>query len=295
MSVVGTKPGFSRGWSTPLNSYTSTVEEWIARFPVSREPMEERRGVSIVGPRDLAIVEQLRRLAFREHSGTEPTDIFLLGLGEAPFRDMTQIGGLPYRPRGNPWPGLDRDCPKHFLAQFRMTQSKDLFPDAPGDVLLVFVADEGLCDSPEDYAFEWYPLGLTELIQKEDAPEEAIRPFTCYGVSCRTLDYPLDLEEATGLLDPLIHREPAAYQRSSSIESICRLKGVKIGGLPSLPLTLDKEGRRSMRLLFRLPSIYMPYNRKYPFINREEAIPRNLEDFFWICCPSVTVWRCCFL
>src|SRR5688500_15164236 len=64
----------------------------------------ELRGEEITSPFDLFSVETLRD-AYRLRTGAAiPADVFVFGKGEAPRRDGTKVGGLPYWPDGRPWP-----------------------------------------------------------------------------------------------------------------------------------------------------------------------------------------------
>src|SRR5205823_5036132 len=129
----------------PLPSeYLVDIERWIAMFPLDKEikrlPWPFELNCSICGPSDLAIVEQLRRAADSVHSlGVRvPNDIFIFAHGEPKRRDVTKIGGLPYRPAHLPWPKTTESGPMTFLAQYRFTESTDIVGQLPGDILLVF-------------------------------------------------------------------------------------------------------------------------------------------------------------
>jgi Domain of unknown function (DUF1963) len=120
-------------------------------------------GEMVTSPYDLFAVETLRdRLDLRKGQAL-PTDVFVFGKGEAPRRDGTKVSGLPYWPVGRAWPNDSEGVPYRFLAQFNFADSHDLVGDLPGEVLLVFVGEEGAdwcAVDPPAVHFEWLPLGL---------------------------------------------------------------------------------------------------------------------------------------
>lgn len=65
-------------------------------------------GERITSPHDIAVVEQLRAKAFAggrcDPGRAIPTDVFVFSLGEPARREVTKVGGLPYRPAADPWP-----------------------------------------------------------------------------------------------------------------------------------------------------------------------------------------------
>jgi len=113
-----------------------------------------------------------------------PGDVFVFAEGEPARRDVTKINGLPYRPRGLPWP-MGPEGPLTFLGQIRFTESRDVVGETPGDLLLLFV-DNFTCFTMHT---EWYPLGLTDLIQREEVPAPEWTFFTGYGLRERVKEY----------------------------------------------------------------------------------------------------------
>jgi hypothetical protein len=115
------------------------------------------------------------------------TDVFVFSTGEPPRRDITKIGGLPYRERGLPWPTTPQGDRLTFIGQLSFTDSRDVVGNLPGDVLLVFAPnDEGV---PEEFHYEWKPAGLTDHISKDDVPAPAWTFVTCFGTPYRTTDF----------------------------------------------------------------------------------------------------------
>lgn len=173
------------------------IARWVARNPLSakwaRLDAEEARESryyapsDIASPRDLALTEQMREAAGGETTlgPGVPVDVLLPALGEPPRREVSKIGGLPYRPR-EPWPADAAGKPLSFLGQLCLADSRDLLSgysrdELPGDVLLIFQddTDDGLVwneASGSQLYFEWYPLGLAEdeLVSSAEMPEQPI-------------------------------------------------------------------------------------------------------------------------
>ena len=102
-----------------------------------------------------------------------PTDQVFFVAGEPAERSVTKVAGLPYRAAGVPWPLTDDGRPMTFLAQFCFDESRDLVGGLPGDVLLIFAEDrQAYLSNPYDSSlcFEWYRLGLRDLIRGKRSP-----------------------------------------------------------------------------------------------------------------------------
>jgi Domain of unknown function (DUF1963) len=208
----------------------------------------EPRGEILIGPGSLAVIEQLRAEAFagrRYHGVRIATDVFVWARGEPPNPAMTKIGGVPYRPRSSTWPRDGEGKPIRFIAQFCFADSRDIFGELPGDVLLIFGDDDALLVEPERLVFEWSGLGIPELAFEvpQLATGELLTPY--YGVIHRTEDWPDALEEVSGL---------GVFE------------GTKIGGLPRF---IQDEPTLAGRLLAVLGSISASYSA-YPPINESE-------------------------
>jgi hypothetical protein len=125
-----------------------------------------------------------------------PCDVFVWGRGKAPDPRMTRVGGVPFLPRHVTWPTI-QGCVSTFLCQFDFTDSHDLVPKLPGDLLLVFVRaleslweDSGQAD--EELAFVWVANDETDIITRREIPK-ATHPFAfveAWGVRHRTVDMP---------------------------------------------------------------------------------------------------------
>ncbi|MBW3636973.1 MAG: DUF1963 domain-containing protein, partial [Armatimonadetes bacterium] len=151
-------------------------------------------GTSITSPFHIAVIEQLREEVLREGEMAPrvATDVFVFAQGEAPQREITKIGGLPYRAAGQPWPTFQGRA-MNFIAQFCFADSRDIAPNLPGDVLLIFGDDECIewtDDDPSAMAFEWVNLGETNLVGAEEIPRAGWSLTPYYGEIHRTFDYP---------------------------------------------------------------------------------------------------------
>ena len=214
-------------------------------------------------PLSVVLTEHYRRLAaeFGALGPHVPTDRFVFASGEPPARHLTKVNGLPYRPADRPWP-LDGDgYPMTFLVQFCLADSKDHLDGLPGDVLLVFVPTNRaywtarqIIWTWEPFAYEWYPLGLDNLVTSEQIPPnpgnkppppspitfkltEPVKPLvfpTCFGVRHRSVDY-VDLAGASDLVSRVVPQElmpTNEFVSNCTLQALCRFPGMKIGGLP---------------------------------------------------------------
>ncbi|MFO0896065.1 MAG: hypothetical protein U0836_01440 [Pirellulales bacterium] len=256
----------------------------------------ELNGHSLTSPIHLVALEDLRsQLAESGLLGQGiPADVFAFGLGEPAERHVTKVGGLPYRPAGEPWPTfrpseadlqwsfkdwLSRwpsdwpapppnlrdlsawpELPQTFLAQFWFGDSRDLVGDLPGDVLLVFVSDDTSMGEPDAYHFEWREAGLTDLVRPEQLPSRFWRSPVFHGYAHRTCDYePAEFPELDEFVRGGCKREEAAVWG-----------GTKIGGLSNVPVETPRG-----RFLCQLGSISPAFDRPYPWINVAE--PQRLD------------------
>lgn len=152
------------------------------------------------GPKQIAVVEQLRRESAVDRGRAVPIDVCVWGAGEPSVPFATKIGGVPYRPLNRPWPVDKKGRPLGFLAQFCFIDSHQALPIAPsalpGDVMLVFVPRSAEFDHPEVYSdnldvwtIEWCRIG-------EGRPDHRQPPFRglspAYAELHRSVDYPED-------------------------------------------------------------------------------------------------------
>jgi hypothetical protein len=211
------------------------VAAWIARFPLDIYLPKTRTLDAIVSAFDWAMIEQIRDRTSRLSplGNSRPTDSLVFISGEAPERRMTKLGGAPYRPATLPWPCREDGVHMTFVAQFSFVQSKDVVPDLPGDVLLIFARDNDLyVGDPPYWYFEWQPGGLTNLIEPRNVPPPAWIFARAYAVRHRTVDYEDEakvVEQAKWVCE-MARMHP--YRLRMMLRSIARLPSAKIGGLP---------------------------------------------------------------
>lgn len=255
------------------------IDRWIRQFPLDGLPPKQRCGTTITGPAHIAQVEQLRAAALSGATDLPSTkcDIFVFAEGEPPRRDVTKVNGPPYRPAQRPWPTSADGDPMTFLAQFRFTESRDLVGQTPGDLLLVFATDDSLFpfDQPQEtLLFEWYRLGLDDLVSAEGCPPPRWRFAHCHGVRHRTVDYPgLDAEKFFLRVVPREARHDVPDDLV--VRPLCCLDGMKIGGAP---LWYDSgEGPDWEPILGKflcsISTISPELREPFPWINHAAPIP----------------------
>lgn len=162
-------------------------------------PAEPRR--RLVGPHDLHVFEQRRRLRITRSPKALAADYFVFATGAAPHRAMTQIGGVPFLPASMPWPRREGTV-GDFYGQLSFVDSKDLLPDLPGDVLLVFRfhdLEHRTSWDEELYGFVWVEATERRRITARDVQHSRAgaahdpRP-ALHGYRVRTFDDPSQTE-----------------------------------------------------------------------------------------------------
>jgi hypothetical protein len=271
------------------------IERWIHEFPLgkareeARQFVEQRRqqdpkeyrnqkavddhialmmpeGEIICSPYDIAVVEQLRReaLAGKQVAGI-PTDIFLFAKGEAPRRDLTKLGGLPYWPASEPWPRAEDGALLTFIGQISFIDSRDIVNSLPGDILLFFAPSESEWLDPDDSTVEffWVSEGDNTLITPEMVPQFEFAIPPSYGVIYRTVDYP---------------GQDGLFNQFNGSDNIAVLEGFKIGGAPRW---IQDEEDMPGNFLCDFGSLSFG-KTQYPFTNvSEPADPRQHHGPMW--------------
>jgi hypothetical protein len=274
------------------------IERWKAMFPLSGLREEARRfvlrrqaeqpeayhndeairdhiqlmspgGERITSPHDLAVVELLREEAFNatglcaESQERVPIDVFVFAKGEPERREVTKVGGAPYWPADRGWPSGSTGSPLQFAFQICFADSRDLFSNLTGDVLVAFVDTECLWadhsrETPQSsLQFHWLPLGVDRLIDPAIVPTGDLACDPCYGAIHRTWDYP-KIEEP--------------FQHLNSPWYLPVIEGTKIGGVPRW---IQYEPERWGRHLCVSGSIEPAMSQPYPWLN--DAAP--ISDF----------------
>lgn len=228
---------------------TVDIDSWNALFPLEAElgsldalgagEHRYRTPYDIFSPKDLALTEQMRqRAGFHAESRRffnrlarrfRPVDYLLPALGEPPRREMSKIGGLPYRPRGA-WPTGSDGRPMSFIAQLCLADSRAILRRAVtehlgGDVLLIFQEggdwsrDEG---DGVPLRFEWQPLSLAaqDLVTPEEIPGQEIQWSPLYFQLHRTRE----CEDWEGTF-------PSPAGKPVGVDGASRAS--KIGGVPA--------------------------------------------------------------
>ena len=239
------------------------------RYPTQEDVLRHIRliapgGEVVTGPREIALVEQLREEAFlgRAYEGRRvATDVFVFARGEAPRREITKVGGLPYWPAGRAWPtGVDGRV-LSFLAQFCFADSIDLTGPLPGDLLLLFGDEDAVFGQEVDrLRFEWLPLGAERLAGAEEIPETGLRLLPCYGVVHRTADFP----DAGPWFETYRHGTQLAV-----------IEGTKIGGVASW---FEDEPGLPGRFLCSLGSVSPNPRHPFPYVNVSSLSESEYED-----------------
>lgn len=187
----------------------------------------------IDAPLDLWVNNTVRRtwrIAESPDDGPRlPTDVFLWWPGKARDRRATRMGGVPFLPRDAAWPHHEgREMT--FVAQFAFHDSRDLVGKLPGDVLLVFAAEESSLLHGEGLYTQW--VADSEIpIEAAECPPPAWPFFRGFGVRCRTWDAPRAYDRSYEAHEEL---ERTDKPRAASEKVWCSpvIQATKIGGAP---------------------------------------------------------------
>ena len=256
----------------PNDEISFDIEKWVHQFPLddvlAKCHVDDNYYPAVhhvTSPFHIAMVQQIRARVARVRNMPvgAPCDVFAFGLGEPLRRDITKIGGLPFRSANRPWPIAEDGGPMTFLCQFRFAESQDIVPDLPGDLLLVFCTDES--DWFGELHFEWHSISAISEPLIEETPLPRWQFSTFFGQRYRTVDYFDDdvfFESLTEVLQ--------LGDLDFSTAGLGILHATKIGGVPSVPLEdIDWiEGR----YICSLGSIQAVPQWRYPFLNRKELL-----------------------
>jgi uncharacterized protein YwqG len=265
------------------------IEHWINQFPIERyertggprqfsttrpgDPLDlwKDQGTWITGPSHLARIEQARRRVIREQElgPAVPTDLIVWGVGEPSRPYLTKIGGTPYRPADEPWPGLDDEDPMTFFAQFCLADSSDILPvSPPGDVMLIFFRDEeAFYEVGDEDAFriEWYNIGIPKPVSTRKCPKPSFPVPKLYGAFYRTNEYP----EGGQVFKKAGHNQWYLFDTTQAS---------RIGGESFFIQHDPREDGES--ILCTLSSIMPSKGEEYPFLNHEKSLSAREEKHF---------------
>jgi len=220
---------------------------------------------------DLVSWQHLRHWYGIEDPNATPCDLFVWGTGTPPDLRMTRVGGRPFLPKRISWPTVG-DTVTQFLCQFDFRDSRDLVgqtvaKDLPGDLLLVFVADEDaiLPADLEKLRFVW--VSATEqdndIVTTQDmpTPTHAFEFVTAWGARFRTVDVPSKWDAAFDL------PEDASRGRQWILPVFW---ATKIGGVPYNSQEIHREVPPDY--LCQLTSIQASSETKWPWVNVEAPL-----------------------
>jgi Domain of unknown function (DUF1963) len=241
-------------------NYQFTINDWLARFPLKEECGHYSAEI-ITSPCDLCQNVHLRREMQDQFDWGQavPIDIFVMAEGEPKDRHVTKIGGLPYRPAATPWPTAPTGDPLVFLAQFNFADSKDLIPEVPGDVLLVFGDN---ADLPDTLSFEWQRCGISSLIQSDSVPGSSRLISPCHGYIHRTVSFPHALRQNNMKYPTCRGKEVWSWFH------LLQLQATQIGEAPFFIQADDRS--LPGRLLCAISSVQPDQHMPYPWINHPE-------------------------
>jgi hypothetical protein len=248
------------------------LPEIVAHFPGQLERKPGFPVFNLFTSFDVALREnQLRTVQSELDLGPKiPAHYLLYAQGEPETREQSRIGGLPYRPRGLPWPLDDMGHPKEFVCQIDFSDSSSLVPKLPAEIMLLFASDD--CVGHEPYTLEWYSAGLTDLMSVRDFPRfhltfPMLQHESVYCYLYDTFDFP----EANARI------QGTRFETWKTFDHPC---GSKIGGY-------CKSTPPGSEHIFTLESIRLIFGEPYPFVNRKNWEPDSaLGKLFW----SVDRW-----
>jgi hypothetical protein len=238
----------------------------VRQFYDNVELPKELEGHIVASPFHLYSVEMLRDKHDLRTSGGTPADAFVFAQGEPPRREVTKVGGLPYWPAEKPWPTTAEGKPCWFMAQLNFADSLDLLPELPGNLLSILTEDEEswLWDDLATVHFEWQTVKEQDLIAAEQFPtfEHEYDYCDCYGVICRTTDYPEAAEVALDL-------------EVGQSYNLAVLNATKIGGAPNfIQEDLGIPGTFLAQLASVQPAPHVPF----PWVNRKEPYTLDFDE-----------------
>lgn len=228
--------------------------DMVAAGKIFAKLQAKMEGTHITSPFHLYEVEMLRK-RFGLTGKSLPTDVFVMGHGEPEQRDITKIGGSPFWPANKPWPKSKKGAPLFFLAQFNFSDSRDLFPKLPGDILLIFVESETSWAYEEDgFHFEWVSQNIDPMprLKSDQIPYE-INLF--YGAIHRSADY----------LNPKYASDD--YPKRDYLVPV--FSAMKIGGMAG---NIQGDSKIDPTFLCQLTSVQAAHAVEYPWLNRKEAL-----------------------
>lgn len=247
--------------------------DWVLKSGV--KPKCKGAGL-VVGPLDaICLVAHRDELATAgyDFGNPVPSDVFIFSIGEAPRRDQTKIGGLPFLHRGDSWPTDSKGKTLPFVGQMNFRDSTDILQtNLPGDLLLVF-GDLPSSERSPEVVLLWKSFSNSidsELMNASDVPcMAAFDAF--YGTRWRTANYPI------AYTNPQNHSFTASTKYNAMAAS--EIFGTQISSAPFLLSRNRKSMKRSAICCFApvLPASEGPF----PFCNTPSPLLeiRSLRDY----------------
>ncbi len=257
------------------------LETWKERFSLDDY---ELYGVSLNGPDGICTADLIRQEAGSDLACAFPIpcDVYVMAYGPSPRQDITLLGNVPYRPASVPWP-VSQTTGRNltFICQFRVTESKDILGELPGDIVLMFAETPNWGDA-DPPIFEWWPLDIPEedLIEAKNMPVAAFDVPPCYGFRCRYsdllnehfLDLALDVigqlprVKLDGEFDPANERI-RGYVRGW----VWQIGMIKVGGVPTIEhrMKVIHEDLCCGKFIAQVPSVLADASYRYTWLNCE--------------------------
>lgn len=195
--------------------------------------------------------QQVREMRSKGDLGPSvPADVFAWsfdGVREKPW--LTRIGGIPWRPKGKPWPCDENGIPLAFLGQICFVDSMDVLPcKLPGMIALIYgTASQGWISLDAGSALEWSPLKIAKPADLSDVPWTGMLPFEYTGVIHRTVQY-TDRE-----LSDVVFKQ-AGYSQGGF--QIAAFQATSIGTHAFLPQMTPMDSNPKCTLIATLSTVY---------------------------------------
>ena len=188
-----------------------------------------------------------------------PIDVFLWRIAPPDHPYLTKLGGVPHREGNKPWPTNSEGEPYTFVGQFCFLDSLDLVSDLiKGDVLLVFMEEDGTANPPSGIHLEWSNVELNVPTKSENCPPPSFMVPELSGVIYRCFDYP----DSRAIFQKEGHKKPYFLDYIYAT-SICR---------ETCFIQIDQtrpDGALFCKLC-HLPRHLSNFKQKWPFVDLEE-------------------------
>lgn len=217
----------------------------------------------IAGPRDIAVLEQLRdEFDMARYSKLQvDCDVFAFAQGHAPDPRMTRTGGRPFWTSNASWPTDSNGNPMMFIGQLCFVDSRDVVAASlPGDILSLFMpVDPGEryeWYEPDQYQYVWQSVSEPDRSKELQAPTFSQPIEEVFAVRHRTMDFELR------------DQADALYLPNRDMVDCAIVEGTKIGGLPHWQQ--DPEDVEGV-FLGSISSVHVVPEHEWPLLNRQHV------------------------